>query len=91
MQLGYSLLFDEFGYRTTILYQLASGILAGKYNNVIPKKGSYGQNPEHQYILNRYVSPDTKNVTIKKLNQLSYLANELGWSLPQLALIRTIS
>lgn len=43
MQLDYSLLFDEFGYRTTILYQLASGILTGKYNNVIPKEGRFGQ------------------------------------------------
>lgn len=78
----YRFLFSEYKYGTTIWSPLAGGILAGKYNDGnIPEGSRYDQ---HKGMLdpiwNKYMGPENKDATLKKLNALADVAKELGYT-----------
>lgn len=91
MEREYSILFDEYGMGTTIWSPLASGILTGKYNNGIPDKSRFAENPDLRGSYNKYFSEDKKSETVKKLNDIDAIAKELGMTMTQLALAWTLA
>jgi voltage-dependent potassium channel beta subunit len=87
----YSPLFDSYGYGTTIWSPLASGVLTGKYNKgVVPEGSRFANNPDLKRIFDKYYGEQTKDKTVKMLNDLELIATELGCTLSQLALAWTI-
>ncbi len=78
----YLLLFRDFGMGTTIWSPLASGLLSGKYNNVIPE-----DNRLHiegmDWLKERTLGEQSK---IEKTKKLAQLAVELGTSTAQLSI-----
>jgi len=72
-------LYISHGTGTTIWSPLASGILAGKYNDGnIPDGSRFANDSEFmKAIFNRYFSKDVKDATIIRLNKLADLAKEL--------------
>lgn len=81
----YERLFKDYGYGSTIWSPLASGILTGKYNNGIPD-GSRLSLEGYGWLKDR-VERENKFEIIRKLG---VLANEIGCTLPQLALAWTL-
>jgi len=61
-------IFLSHGYGSTIWSPLASGLLAGKYNDGnIPESSRFSWDSDFiKGVFNRYLSPDTKDATIKK-------------------------
>ena len=76
----YALLYRDLGYGTTIFSPLASGLLTGKYNEVIPT-GSRASLEGYEWV-QRGITPER----IEKVKQLQPIASEFGCSLAQLAL-----
>lgn len=82
LEKDYLLLFKEWGMGTTIWSPLASGLLTGKYNNAAPTDNRLNiQGME--WLKERTLGDQSR---IKKVVELSALANELGSSLPKLAI-----
>lgn len=77
----YSFLFDDIGLGTTIWSPLASGLLTGKYNEGIPDDSRLGT--EGYEWLRDHVLVDDR---IKKVQQLSEVAEDVGCTTAQLAL-----
>lgn len=81
MEKDFLLLFRDFGLGTTIWSPLASGLLTGKYNEQIPT-----DNRLHiegmDWLKERTLGDQSK---IARTKELTKLANELGTSLPKLA------
>jgi len=77
-------LYTDIGLGTTIWSPLASGLLTGKYTQGIPK-GSRLDLPELEWLKNRMQSQNWKE-KINKVIDLHQIANEIGATLPQLAL-----
>jgi voltage-dependent potassium channel beta subunit len=81
MEKDFLLLFRDFGLGTTIWSPLASGLLTGKYNEQIPT-----DNRLHiegmDWLKERTIGDQSK---IARTKELTKLANELGTSLPKLA------
>lgn len=77
----YEILYRELGYGTTIWSPLASGLLTGKYNNGIPED-SRAALPGYEWLRENMLKSDS----IEKVKQLAPIANDLGGTLPQLAL-----
>lgn len=84
LELDYLPLFADLGLGTTIWSPLASGILTNKYLLGFPE-GTRMQQPENQW-LKRKLESEEGQIKIRKAAKLNVLANELGMSLPQLAL-----
>ncbi|MCB9067757.1 MAG: aldo/keto reductase [Calditrichae bacterium] len=80
----YALLYDEIGLGTTIWSPLASGLLTGKYNKGIPD-GTRLSLPDYEWLKKRILSEEGQK-NIDKVRKLEPIANDLGISLPQLAL-----
>jgi voltage-dependent potassium channel beta subunit len=80
-ELEYSRVFSELGYGSTIWSPLASGILSGKYNNGFPDDTRLGM--QGLDWLREKVHTDEN---LNKTRALSYLADEMGISLPCLAI-----
>lgn len=82
LEKDYLLLFRDFGIGTTIWSPLASGLLTGKYNNGMPT-----DNRLHiegmDWLKERTLGDSSR---IDKTKALAVLANELGISLPKLAI-----
>lgn len=82
LEKDYLLLFRDFGIGTTIWSPLASGLLTGKYNNGMPT-----DNRLHiegmDWLKERTLGDSSR---IDKTKALAVLANELGTSLPKLAI-----
>mmetsp|Transcript_4616 Transcript_4616/g.3120 ORF Transcript_4616/g.3120 Transcript_4616/m.3120 type:complete len:177 (+) Transcript_4616:637-1167(+) len=78
---------------TTIWSPLASGLLAGKYNDGnIPEASRFSSDSDFiKGLYNRYLSADKKEATVAKFNKLAELAKELGVSQVQLCLAWAIS
>jgi voltage-dependent potassium channel beta subunit len=73
--------YKEYGYGTTIWSPLASGLLSGKYNKGIPQD-SRGALKGYEWLHNRL----TDQERLKKVAALEPIAQELGGTIPQLAL-----
>jgi voltage-dependent potassium channel beta subunit len=87
----YASIFDDYHYGTTIWSPLASGILTGKYNNGIPEGSRFATNAGLvDLVFKRYLGDSVKDATIKKLNELQKIADELGCTLGQLAIAWTL-
>lgn len=86
LEKDYLLLFRDFGLGTTIWSPLASGLLSGKYNNGIP-----ADNRLHiegmEWLKERTLGETSK---LDKTKALAELVQELGTTLPKLAIAWTV-
>ena len=78
----YDILFSELGYGTTIWSPLASGLLSGKYNDGTIPADSRAALPGYEWLKKYVITPER----LEKVKQLVPIAQDLGVSLPQLAL-----
>ncbi|MFN8257475.1 MAG: aldo/keto reductase [Bacteroidales bacterium] len=81
MEVEYLPLFNEFKMGTTIWSPLASGILTGKYNDIIPENSRLAQH-NYKWIFDRY----NKKGELEKTRKLTALATESGIPMAQMAL-----
>jgi len=77
----YMPLFEDFGYGATIWRPLASGLLTGKYRDGIPED-SRGALGGYEWLADKVTDPAAN----AKVEGLRPIAEEIGCSLPQLAL-----
>lgn len=75
---------DTLGLGTTIWSPLASGLLTGKYNDVVPEDSRMNL-PGYGWLKERLESPEGQ-ANIAKVKGLAGIAGELGTTLPKLAL-----
>ena len=80
----YAILYREFGMGTTIFSPLASGLLTGKYNQGIPE-GTRATLPGYEWLRDNFTGEQASQ-RIEKVKQLTPIAEELGFSMAQLAL-----
>ncbi len=81
MEKEYARLFADYGYGTTIFSPLAAGLLTGKYNNGIPAD-SRGALPGMEWLRDRF----TDQQALQKVKELGKLAEEIGVTLPNMAI-----
>lgn len=77
-------LYEKYGLGTTIWSPLASGLLTGKYNDVIPEDSRFNQKG-YEWLKAMYVSEEGQE-KLAKVKKLEPVARELGCSLAQLSL-----
>ena len=75
---------DTLGLGTTIWSPLASGLLTGKYNAGIPEDSRVNL-PGYEW-LKEMVNSESGQVRLKKVPQLAKVAEEIGTTMPKLAL-----
>ena len=80
----YAILYRDFGMGTTIFSPLASGLLTGKYNQGIPD-GTRATLPGYEWLRENFTGEQASQ-RIEKVKQLTPIAQELGFSMAQLAL-----
>lgn len=80
----YIRLYQEIGLGTTIWSPLASGLLTGKYNQGIPE-GTRFSLSGYDWLRKRLESEEGRR-NIEKVNRLSQIAQELGYTMAQLAI-----
>ena len=79
-------LFSEFKYGTTTWSGLASGVLAGRYNDGnIPEDSRLSNYTNAAFLINKYLGKN-KEETCAKLRKLKEYADELGTSQAVLAI-----
>jgi len=78
-------LYDEIGLGTTIWSPLASGLLTGKYNDGIPEKSRLSLE-SYEWLRKNVLETEKGRQQLKKVEKLAPVADELGISMPQLAL-----
>ena len=83
-ELEYRNLYRNFGYGTTIWSPLASGMLTGKYNNGMPAD-TRANLPELSWLKEKFEGSEGANM-VKKVQELQKVADELGTTLPKLAI-----
>lgn len=79
----YARLYEGVGLGTTIWSPLASGLLTGKYNDVVPDD-TRANLPGYEWLRNILTSPESR-ARIPKVQALAKLADEVGISLPRFA------
>jgi len=84
----YAHLYDEIGLGTTIWSPLASGLLTGKYNQGMPE-GTRATLEGYEWLRNRFEDEEAVK-RIAKVGELMNIADDLGVSMPQLALAWTL-
>lgn len=80
----YAILFRQFGMGATTFSPLASGLLTGKYNQGIPQ-GTRATLPGYEWLRDNFTGEQAAQ-RIEKVKQLTPIAEELGFSMAQLAL-----
>ena len=80
----YARLYAQIGLGTTIWSPLASGVLTGKYNNGIPKDSRLNL-PGYEWLRKR-LEGEAGVKTIAKVKRIAVVSDQLGLSLPKLAL-----
>ena len=80
----YARLYTQIGLGTTIWSPLASGVLTGKYNNGIPKDSRLNL-PGYEWLRKR-LEGEAGVKTIAKVKRIAVVSDQLGLSLPKLAL-----
>jgi aryl-alcohol dehydrogenase-like predicted oxidoreductase len=83
-EVEYGRLYDAIGLGATIWSPLASGLLTGKYNNGIPED-SRANLQGYQWLREIFESEEGRS-QIQKVRELQVVADELGTSLPRLAI-----
>jgi voltage-dependent potassium channel beta subunit len=81
----YAPLYRELGLGTTIWSPLASGLLTGKYNEGAAPEGSRAKLEGYGWLAERLVG-DQARINVMKVKALQPIADELGCTLPQMAL-----
>lgn len=81
----YARLYREIGLGTTIWSPLASGLLTGKYDGGIPE-GTRAGLAEYEWLRKERFESDEARRQVEKVRKLRPIADELGISLPRLAL-----
>jgi voltage-dependent potassium channel beta subunit len=81
METEYARLFKDYGYGSTIFSPLGAGLLTGKYQHGIPAD-SRGALEGYEWLRGKF----TDQAALKKVQELGEFAQELGISLPHLAL-----
>ncbi|PKN98729.1 MAG: aldo/keto reductase [Chloroflexi bacterium HGW-Chloroflexi-4] len=81
MEKEYARLFKDYGYGTTIFSPLGAGLLTGKYNNGIPAD-SRGALSGYEWLREKF----TDQEALEKVKQLGKLAEEIGITLPKMAI-----
>ncbi|KAI8940149.1 hypothetical protein NX059_003861 [Plenodomus lindquistii] len=82
----YKPLYEKFQYGTTIWSPLASGMLTGKYNDGIPEDSRFANNPDMMKSKIESLKTEEGQNTIKKVKELTKIAEKLGGTTTQLAL-----
>jgi voltage-dependent potassium channel beta subunit len=80
----YAILYRDLGLGTTTWSPLASGLLTGKYNQGIPQ-GTRATLPGYEWLKDNFTSQEALQ-NIEKVKQLMPIADELGFTMAQLAL-----
>ncbi len=83
-EVEYGRLYDTIGLGTTIFSPLASGLLTGKYNQGKPADTRINL-PGYEWLKEAFESEEGQQ-RIQKVRELSHIANELGTTMPRLAL-----
>ena len=81
----YGRLYRDIGLGTTIWSPLASGLLTGKYNDGVPE-GSRLHLEKYRWLREALLETEEGRVKLEKVKKLAPLAEELGMTMPQLAL-----
>ncbi|GAB4398781.1 MAG: aldo/keto reductase [Microscillaceae bacterium] len=81
----YHKLYPEIGIGTTIWSPLYSGLLTGKYNDGIPEGSRVDHHRDAGWLQERIAGEQAKPL-LEKVKQLALLAQELGTTLPCLAI-----
>lgn len=81
MEKEYARLFKDYGYGATIFSPLGAGLLTGKYNNGIPAD-SRGALAGFEWLRDKFTDKDA----LEKVKQLGKLAEDLGVTLPKMAI-----
>lgn len=81
----YDRLYRDIGLGTTIWSPLASGLLTGKYNDGVPE-GSRLHLEKYRWLREALLETEEGRVKLEKVKKLAPLADELGMTMPQLAL-----
>ncbi|MFN1834198.1 potassium channel beta subunit family protein [Balneola sp. MJW-20] len=82
----YRMLYEDIGLGTTIWSPLASGLLTGKYNDGIPE-GSRLDLEKYSWLRKQLLETEEGRAKLKKVKKLAPLADDIGVTMPQLALI----
>jgi voltage-dependent potassium channel beta subunit len=80
----FAALYDKIGLGTTIWSPLASGLLTGKYNDGDPGDTRISL-PAYSWLREQFENDEARS-RLRKVKQLAGVANELGTTLPRLAL-----
>jgi voltage-dependent potassium channel beta subunit len=81
----YEMLYRDIGLGTTIWSPLASGLLTGKYNDGIPK-GSRLDLEKYSWLKEILLETEDGRSRLEKVKKLVPVANDLGITMPQMAL-----
>ncbi|KAF2831342.1 Aldo/keto reductase [Ophiobolus disseminans] len=82
----YKPLYEKYQYGTTIWSPLDSGMLTGKYNDGIPEGSRFANNSDMMKSKIEALKSDEGQSKIKKVKELTKIAEELGGTTTQLAL-----
>lgn len=82
----YKPLYEKFQYGTTIWSPLASGMLTGKYNEGIPEGSRFANNKDMMKSKIESLKTEEGQAQIKKVKELTKIAEKLGGNTTQLAL-----
>ena len=82
----YAPLFEKYQYGTTIWSPLDSGMLTGKYNDGIPEGSRFANNSDMMKSKIEALKSDVGQSKIKKVKELTKIAESLGGNTTQLAL-----
>ena len=78
-------LYDEIGLGTTIWSPLASGLLTGKYNDGVPEDSRLAMD-DYDWLRKRLLETESGRKKLEKVENLAPIAEDLGISMPQMAL-----
>lgn len=81
----YASLYEDIGLGTTIWSPLASGLLTGKYNDGVPE-GSRLDLEKYDWLRKQLLETEEGRAKLEKVKKLVPVAEDLGVSMPQLAL-----
>jgi len=85
-EVEYAPLFQQFQYGTTIWSPLASGLLTGKYNDVIPEDSRFANNKSFFEGTIKSLQSEEGKAKIAKVRKLTEIAEKLGGNVTQLSL-----
>jgi voltage-dependent potassium channel beta subunit len=78
-------LYDDIGLGTTIWSPLASGLLTGKYNDGVPDDSRLSMD-QYKWLKESLLDSDEGKARLAKVGKLAGIADDLGISMPHLAL-----